>query len=57
MDDDRKDSRPLSGDVRVCARCQRKVPVAEGTYVGGGRWCCLACAAVLYSDDDEEADD
>ncbi len=51
-----EDQPPRREDVRECATCHTKVPVAQGTYVGGGRWCCFRCAAALYSDDDEDED-
>jgi hypothetical protein len=58
MNDDDNDARTFGHeDLRRCAMCERDVPSADGVYVGGGRWCCFPCAALLYSDDDEEGDD
>jgi hypothetical protein len=37
--------------VRDCAICQRRVRLADGTYVGSGRWCCMACAAALLAEE------
>ena len=56
MADDNKEAPPPPMDMRPCSMCQRKVSTGEGAYVGGGRWCCFACAAALYLDEDEDED-
>ncbi len=56
-EDDKDAGRFRRDDVRQCAMCQRTVPLAEGAYVGGGRWCCFSCAAALYSDEDDDAEE
>lgn len=56
-DDDKKDVHSRHDDRRQCSMCQREVPRGDGVYVGGGRWCCFPCAAVLYVDDDESEED
>jgi hypothetical protein len=57
MSDGKDDTQPPRDDLRQCSTCRRKVPSNEGVYVGGGRWCCFACAAELYYEDDEELDE